>query len=187
MKIDTHQVTAPKSTVAAQPAKEPNRSRGSDSDKDKAPTLAGSRRSETERIRKLWSTHGVDAPSTLDGQYFAQLIGLVDDGGKQHDWGGGAIAMPLHNEEIPMDLMDELTQRLSKDPTSALNITLLMPSLGRVDVRATPQNGHWNIELGFARREALKRLRPRERSCETALTEALGQPVTLSMLDEACI
>jgi hypothetical protein len=124
---------------------------------------------------------------TADGQYFAQLIGLVDEGGGQQGWGGGAIALAVQNEDVPMDLMDELAQRLSKDPTSALNVTLLMPNLGRIEVRATPQNGRWDIELGFARREVLKRLRPRQHACEAALTEALGQPVALSMLDEACI
>ncbi|WP_223536854.1 type III secretion system HrpP C-terminal domain-containing protein [Pseudomonas sp. GL-B-16] len=138
-------------------------------------------------MRTVWSNRGAEALPTADGQYFAQLIGLVDEGGGQQGWGGGAIAMTTQSEEVPMDLMDELAQHLSKDPMSALDVTLLMPNLGRIEVRANARGGRWEVELGFARRDVLKRLQPRQRSCEAALAKALGKPVELSMLDEACI
>jgi hypothetical protein len=124
---------------------------------------------------------------SADGQYFAQLIAVVDEGGEQQGWAGSAIAFTAQSEEVPMDLMDELAQRLSTGPMSELNVTLLMPNLGRIEVRASIRGGRWDIELGFARRDVLKRLRPRQHGCEAALKEALGQPVDLSMLDEARI
>jgi hypothetical protein len=168
------------------PVPAPARDRESGSGKEKLAPPATARRGEGDRLRTLWSNRGAEVLPTVDGQYFAQLIGLVDEGGGQQGWGGGAIAMTTQSEEVPMDLMDELTKHLSKNPMSTLEVTLLMPNLGRIEVRANVRGGRWEVELGFARRDVLRRLQPRQGSCEAALTDALGQPVELSMLDEAC-
>lgn len=155
--------------------------------KNEAPAQPALRRSESDRLRSTWASREFDAQPSADGQFFAQLIAPVDEGGEQQGWGGGAIALPAPSEEMPTELVDELVQHLTKDPLARLDITLLMPNLGRIDVKASAREGHWSIELGFARRDVLKRLRPRQRACEAALANALGQPVELSMLDEACV
>ncbi|MFC6478762.1 type III secretion system HrpP C-terminal domain-containing protein [Pseudomonas asuensis] len=86
---------------------------------------------------------------------------------------------------MPTQLIDELVQRLAKDPLASLNVTLLMPNLGKVQVRASKRDDRWSVELGFSRQDVFKRLQPRENACESALANALGQPVELSMLNEA--
>lgn len=155
--------------------------------KDSRTSQAALRRSESERLRSAWTCREADTPMSADGQLFAQLIAPVDEGGEQQGWSGGTVALPAQSEEMPTEVVDELVQRLAKDPLAGLNVTLLMPNLGRIEVKASSRDGRWNIELGFARRDVLKRLQPRQRACEDALANALGQPVELSMLDEACI
>ncbi|WP_238938694.1 type III secretion system HrpP C-terminal domain-containing protein [Pseudomonas typographi] len=147
---------------------------------------AAPRRAESERLRSLGPGREPEASLGADGQLFSQLIQPVGEGPEHQGLGGGgAIALPVQHDDMPTELIDELAQRLAKDPLATLDVTLLMPTLGKVQVRASPRQGHWGIELGFTRRDVLRRLRPRQRNCEAALAAALGQPVTLSMLDEA--
>lgn len=143
-------------------------------------------RRDTERPRSSSARLEPEPIVNADGQFFAQLILPVGEGPDQQGFGGSAIALPAQSEAGPTELVDELAQCLAKAPQVPFNVTLLMPNLGRVEVAATPEQGHWGVELTFARREVLRRLRPKARECESALASALGQPVALTLLDEVC-
>lgn len=143
-------------------------------------------RRDTERPRGPLARLEPEPIVNADGQFFAQLILPVGEGPNHQGFGGSTIALPVQSEAAPAELVDELAQCLAKAPQVPFNVTLLMPNLGRVEVSATPQEGHWGVELSFARREVLRRLRPKARECESALASALGQPVALTMLDEVC-
>jgi hypothetical protein len=147
--------------------------------------LSPNRRSDGERLRSSSLDREPDATFSADGLFFFQLIQPVGEDGNHQDLGSsGGIALPIQSEELPTQLIDELVQRLTKDSLAPLNVTLLMPNLGKVQVRASKRDDHWSIELGFSRRDVFKRLRSQERACESALTGAFGLPVELSMLDE---
>jgi hypothetical protein len=153
-------------------------------DQDRA--AAAAPRRDTERPRSASMRLEPEPIINADGQFFAQLISPVGEGAEQQGFGGSTIAAPLQSEAAPAELVDELAQCLAKAPQVPFNVTLLMPNLGRVDVSATPHEGHWGVELTFARREVLRRLKPKARECESALASALGQPVALTLLDEEC-
>jgi hypothetical protein len=149
-----------------------------------SPSTAG-RRTESERLRSSGFGREPEAALSADGLLFFQMIQPVGEDNRHQDLGSSAgLVLPISSEEIPTQLIDELVQRLAKDSLAPLNLTLLMPSLGKVQVRATKRDNHWNVELGFSRRDVFKRLRSQERACQSALTDALGLPVELSMLDE---
>ncbi|MBA1246289.1 flagellar hook-length control protein FliK (plasmid) [Pseudomonas luteola] len=150
-----------------------------------APLLIG-RRGENERLRSLSPEHETEHVLNADGLFFSQLIQPVSSDAGQQDLGGSAgVALSVQTEEAPAELIDELVQQLTRNSVAPLAVTVLMPNLGKVQVKVTRHNDHWGIELGFSRREILSRLRPHQRACESALTNALGDPVELSMLEEA--
>ncbi|MGA4320394.1 type III secretion system HrpP C-terminal domain-containing protein [Ectopseudomonas hydrolytica] len=145
-----------------------------------------SRRSDFESSLSSWSNSAV--PTLADGQLFAQLIQPVHSGGDQSGFGGSGVAsFQARPDGMAGELVDELTQRLPSLPSGPINVTLLMPNLGRVQVRAGKRDQQLEVELGFERQDVLERLRAQERTCESALGEALGQPVRLWMREEASV
>ncbi|WP_244158120.1 type III secretion system HrpP C-terminal domain-containing protein [Phytopseudomonas flavescens] len=132
---------------------------------------------------------GLEMPSSTlmaDGTVFAQLIQParpVSDEGS--GLGGGSAAMAAKPDAVGAQLIEELAQRLPLAPPGAFTATLLMPNLGKVQVRAGKREGHWDVELGFTRRETFERLHGQRCACEAALAVALGSPVQLALLDEA--
>lgn len=134
-------------------------------------------------------TQGVDlSPSALmaDGLVFAQLIQpaqAVSDEGS--GLGGGQTAAAGKPDAAASQLVDELAQRLPIAPPGAFTATLLMPNLGRIQVRAGKRDDQWEVELGCARRETFERLRGQRGACEASLAEAMGSPVRLALVDEA--
>jgi hypothetical protein len=176
MKAESRPPSPPRPVAMPAPAPEPSK-----------PGLAAApRRGDSERARGAWLHREPDAALSGDGQLFSQLIQPADARpGDQGLGGGRGIAWAAQAEEVPGEWIDTLAQRLGKAPLEALDVTLLMPHLGTVNVRATPGQGQWRVELGFTRRDVLRRLRPRERQCEAALANALGQPVELALYDEA--
>lgn len=146
---------------------------------------AMTRRGEAD-LRSLMQ--GLAIPSTAvtaDGLVFAQLIQpvqTVSDDGAGLD--KGSAAMAAKPDAAGEQLVDELAQRLPLAP-GAFTATLLMPNLGKVQVRAGRREGRWEVELGFARRESFERLRSQQGSCEAALATAMNSTVQLSMVDEA--
>lgn len=123
---------------------------------------------------------------TADGAFFSQLlVPSVGEEPSHSGFGGGSsFSMPLQAEGVPAQLIDELAQQLPALAGQPFNVTLLMPNLGKVHVKANKRDSHWDIELGFARPDVLARLQSRQDACEDALTQALGHEVQLSLHDE---
>ncbi len=121
-----------------------------------------------------------------DGLVFAQLIQPIkqisDD---SSGLGTGSGVLSPKPDAMGTQLVDELVQRLPIAPPGAFTVTLLMPNLGKVQVRAGKREGHWEVELGFARRSTFERLHPQQSTCEAALASAMGSSIRLSMVDEA--
>lgn len=121
-----------------------------------------------------------------DGLFFSQL--LVPPVGEEPSHsgfsGGSSLSMPLPAEGIPAQLIDELAQQLPAQAGQPFSVTLLMPNLGKVHVKANKRDSHWDIVLGFARPDVLARLQSRQDACEDALTQALGHDVQLSLHDD---
>ncbi|CAM3906773.1 type III secretion system HrpP C-terminal domain-containing protein [Ectopseudomonas alcaliphila] len=145
-----------------------------------------SRRGDFESSLSSWSNSA--APTLADGQLFAQLLQPVHQGGDQSGFGGSGVAsFQARPDGMAGELVDELTQRLPSLPSGPISITLLMPNLGRVQVRAGKRDQQLEVELGFERQDVLERLRAQEHSCASALSEALGLPVRLWMREEASV
>ncbi|MGX9566213.1 type III secretion system HrpP C-terminal domain-containing protein [Pseudomonas sp. CFBP 5748] len=134
------------------------------------------------------STLNKPSPDTLictDGLFFSQLlVPPVDAEPDRQGFGGGGIALPVRAEPVPTQLIDELAQRLSGQPEGPLSFTLLMPNLGSVRVHTHKTENRWNVQLGFARRDVLKRLQGHADACRDSLSQALGQDVELDMQED---
>lgn len=144
------------------------------------------RRGDTDRARAAWQSQAADAPMAADGLFFSQLlVPPVGEEPSHSGFGGGSsFSMPLPAEGIPAQLIDELAQQLPVQTEHPFSVTLLMPNLGKVHVKANKRDSHWDIELGFARPDVLERLQSRQDACEYALTQALGHEVQLSLHDD---
>lgn len=178
MKAEQRPPSPPRPVANPAPAPEPAK-----------PALATPpRRSESERLRGNGFSREAEAVPSGDSHFFSQLILPADARSGDEGMGGNrSVAWAAPAEETSGEWIGTLAQHLSKAPPEGLEITVLMPNLGNVHVRATPQPGQWRIELGFARRDVARRLRPRERQCEAAFADALGKPVELAMYDEATL
>ncbi|WP_259696285.1 type III secretion system HrpP C-terminal domain-containing protein [Pseudomonas brassicacearum] len=156
-------------------------------DDNRSPANAQPRRNEPERIRLADSrlNQGRDTCRHLDadGVFFEQL--LVSSGGSKGDQsgagGGSGFNMFAPAEGVPTQLIDELALQLPAHGNRPFSATLLMPNLGKVQVRANKRDSRWAIELGFERSDVLERLSARHQACEDAFAQALGQDVELSM------
>ena len=121
--------------------------------KESAAPLINGRRGESERLRSVRPEHETEHILNADGLYFSQLIQPFSSDAVQQDLGGSAgVALPLQAEEAPAELIDELVQQLTRNSVAPLAVTVLMPNLGKVQVKVTRHNDHWGIELGFSRR-----------------------------------
>ncbi len=148
-------------------------------------SVGGLRRGEAERLRSTWHQTDPSEALSADGMFFSQL--LVPAVGEQPDqsgFGGSALNLLPPGDGVPTALIDELAERLPVQPDGPFSVTLLMPNLGRVQVNANKRDNQWSVELAFARRGVLSRLRPHQRACESALADALGQDVDLSFHQE---
>lgn len=152
---------------------------------DSRPALSGLRRGDVERPRSAWNQPSPGDALSADGLFFSQLlVPPVSEEPDQSGFGGSSFNLLPQNESVPTQLIDELAQRLPAQPDGPFSVTLLMPSLGKVQVNATKRDNQWNIELGFARRAVLKRLQPHQQACASALAEALGHDVDLSFHED---
>jgi len=146
------------------------------------------RRAEVERNRPSWMDDAEEreAPLSADGQFFAQLlVPAVREQQDDHSGSAGSAFTPIHaTDEVPEQLIDDLTMRLSAHGDGPFSATLLMPNLGKVQIRAQKNKSHWDIELGFTRREVLDGLHARHEACENALSQALGHDVHLSLHED---
>ncbi|MEO4016682.1 type III secretion system HrpP C-terminal domain-containing protein [Pseudomonas rossensis] len=146
------------------------------------PNHSAVRRSETERTHSSSSRQATDERVNADAQVFAQLLmpqGNNNDG--QSNASGSGFSLPVRLDNLSAQLVDELAQQLPIQSGGSFRVTLMMPNLGKVYVKANKTESHWAIDLGFARADVLDRLQPRQGACEQALKEALGHDVQLSL------
>jgi hypothetical protein len=175
-----------KSAPRPQPQNEPRLTTPSTSDSRPDNRLGTMRRGDMDRLRSNWNQPSPNDALNADGLFFSQLlVPQVDARPDQSGYGGSGLSLLPPGDGVPTHLIDELAQRLPAQPDGPFNVTLLMPNLGRVQVNASKRDNQWNIELGFARRGVLKRLQPHHRACESALADALGQDVQLSLHEES--
>lgn len=148
--------------------------------------LTSVRRADAERLRRLCDESAASASLSADGLFFSQLlVPAVTEQQSESSFAGSHLSTLFPAEGVPVQLIDELAQRLPQQPDGPLSLTLLMPHLGKVQVNANKRDNQWSIELGFARRGVLKRLQPHQCNCESALEQALGCDVDLSLHEEA--
>jgi hypothetical protein len=140
------------------------------------------RRSETERSHTSSSRQATDERMLGDAQVFAQLLMPQDNKNEgQSSAPGGGFNLPVQLDEMSTQLVDDLTEKLSTEVRGSFSVTLKMPNLGKVYVKANKTENHWAIELGFDRADVLARLQSRQGDCERALKDALGNDVQLSL------
>lgn len=122
---------------------------------------------------------------STDGLFFSQLLVLpVGTEPDQQSFAGGGVAFPVRAEQVPSQLIDELAQRLPDQPEGPLSFTLMMPNLGSVRVHSQKTDNRWNVQLGFARRDVLKRLQGHVGACRDSLSQALGLEVELDLHED---
>ncbi|RMP17131.1 Type III secretion protein HrpP [Pseudomonas syringae pv. delphinii] len=152
---------------------------------EKRPAFGGLGRGDVQNSRSALSKALQDTPVSADGMFFSQLlVPPVSAEPDQQGFGGGGIAFPVRAEQVPTQLIDELAQRLPDQPDGPLSFTLLMPNLGSVRVNANKTENRWSVQLGFARRDVLKRLSAHTGACRDSLSQALGQDVELDMHED---
>ncbi|CAM3058956.1 HrpP [Pseudomonas floridensis] len=126
-----------------------------------------------------------DDAISADGLFFSQLlVPPVSEEPDQQSFAGGSLDFTTKTEPVPAQLIDELSQRLPQQPVGPLNFTLLMPNLGQVRVNAEKTDNRWNIQLGFSRRDVLKRVNGQASACRDALAQALGHDVDLDFHED---
>lgn len=119
-----------------------------------------------------------------DSQFFEQLlVPPPPDDNEESGSGGGAAAYSLftQTDEIPLQWIDELAVQLTDQGLRPFSATLLMPGMGKVQIRAQKYASHWAIELGLERSAVLKRLKHHQHTCEGALSQAMGRDVELTL------
>ncbi|MGB3125109.1 MAG: type III secretion system HrpP C-terminal domain-containing protein [Pseudomonas sp.] len=120
-----------------------------------------------------------------DGALFEQLIAPLPDGGSDQsdsrEGGGSSFSMFTALDGVPTQLIDELALQLPDVGNRPFSATLLMPNLGKVQIQAQKNPGHWAIRLSFSRRDVLERLTRHQTACEEAFSKALDHDVELSL------
>ena len=137
------------------------------------------------RLADSRSTRDTSNVPQADSLFFEQLLTAPPSTGQddQSDARGStstySMFAPL--DEVPTQLIEELALQLPSQGNRPFSATLLMPALGKVQIRANKRDSHWAIELGFERRDVLARVARHHQTCEDALAQALGRDVQLSL------
>ena len=176
----------PQPQPRAEPSRTPSPSPASPSETRQPLTTV--RRADAERLRRLCDESASPASLSADGMFFSQLLVTpVTEQQSESAFAGSSFNTLFPIEGVPTQLIDELAQRLPQQPDGPLSLTLLMPNLGKVQVNASKRDNQWSVELRFARNDVLKRLQPRQHTCEQALANALGNEVELSFHEDLAI
>ncbi|MGY2289768.1 type III secretion system HrpP C-terminal domain-containing protein [Pseudomonas sp. SDO528_S397] len=142
------------------------------------------KRSEAQRTRLADLSPREDKELEADGLFFEQLLMPVSSGQSDHSGtsgGGSSFSMFTALDGVPTQLIDELALQLPNHGNRPFSATLLMPNLGKVQIRANKRDSHWAIELGFERRDVLERMTKQHQACEDAFASALDHDVELSL------
>lgn len=152
---------------------------------EKRTGAAGTGRSDWQSGRSTSRRSVEDESMNADGLFFSQLlVPSVSEEPDQQSFAGSNLDFSGTTEPVPAQLIDEVAQRLPDQPAGPLNFTLLMPNLGQVRVNAEKSEARWNIQLGFNRRDVLKRLQGRTGACRDALALAMGHDVDLHLHED---
>ena len=180
--------TQPRPPVSKPPQSHPRAQPERGAQTDNRPGPPGPRRGDSERNRPAWAQSTPESPLNADGLFFSQL--LVQPVAEEPDhsgFSGSVFCMSSPSDDVPIELIDELAQHLPGQPEGPFSVTLLMPNMGKVKVNASKRDNQWSVELRFARNDVLKRLQPRQHTCEQALANALGNEVELSFHEDLAI
>ena len=115
-----------------------------------------------------------------DGFFFENLMVLgvgerQSDDQTPHDGSPGAgLSAPAMAQ-----LVDELSTHWLAQTGEHLSVTLFMPKLGKILLKAQQRPGYLELELGFAEPDALQRVQNTHADCEDAMSQACGIPVEL--------
>lgn len=152
----------------------------------KRPVFGSPVRSDAHGNRTTLNRQSPDMPMSTDGLFFSQLLVLPvgTEPDQQGFAGGGSVTFPVRAEQVPSQLIDELARSLPDQPEGPLSFTLMMPNLGSVRVHAHKTDNRWNVQLGFARRDVLKRLQGHVGACRDSLSQALGLDVELDLHED---
>ncbi|KIR18494.1 MULTISPECIES: type III secretion protein [unclassified Pseudomonas] len=122
-----------------------------------------------------------------DGYWFRQWVD-APRGGTQDDSAGtgslsGLVNLPGGEEEA---FVDQLTPRLRATLDQQLDLLLHLPNLGRIKVsaRRLGEACGWDIGLSSESADVQARLSSRSGRLEEALTQSLGQPVSVRVARE---
>lgn len=144
-----------------------------------------SRRNETDRLRETTTerTRRFDDAAVLsDGAFFQ---GLLMESSSTDDFSGAAPTSSLQPwPPAAFGQMVEEVARLTPEGDQPLEAIVLMPHLGKINIKASRNETPWNIRLGLDRIDALGRLQEHHAECEEGLKRALGRDVVLSLHHE---
>ncbi|SSB95490.1 hypothetical protein SAMN04488697_10383 [Pseudomonas sp. 43mfcvi1.1] len=122
-----------------------------------------------------------------DGYWFRQWVDAPRGGTQDDTAGTGSLAglVSLENSEVEA-FVDQLTPRLRATLDQQLDLLLHLPNLGRIKVSARRLGGAsgWDIGLNSENEDVQARLSSRAGRLEDALTQSLGQPVSVRVARE---
>lgn len=140
---------------------------------------------QRNRSGELGSTSDGTGQLSADATLFMQMLvppppAYSDDQGNSGN-GSSSFSMFAPLDGIPTQLIDELAVQLPQHGNRPFNATLLMPNLGKVQIRAQKRESHWDIELGLERADMLERLTKHHGACQQAFAQALEHDVELRL------
>jgi hypothetical protein len=143
------------------------------------PSRAAAR--EDTRGKDYRESMHLETPS--DGYWFRQWVDAPDDGLEGDAWGTDALALGAGMEAGDIDaFVEQLSPRLSGAAHQALQMLLHLPRLGRVHVTASRNEDRgWKVSLAAEQDDTRERLSTGAVRCASALTERLGQPVSVTV------
>ncbi|WP_448631944.1 MULTISPECIES: type III secretion protein [Pseudomonas fluorescens group] len=117
-----------------------------------------------------------------DGYWFRQWVEAPEGGLQQDTAGAGSLSglVGLDGSDVEA-FVDQLTPRLRATQDLQLDLLLHLPHLGRIKVlaRRLDSGPGWDIGLSGESDEVQARLSSRSGHLEDALTQSLGQPVSV--------
>jgi hypothetical protein len=122
-----------------------------------------------------------------DGYWFRQWVDAPRGSCEDDTAGAGSLSGWVGLESGEVDaFVDQLSPRLRATLDQQLDLLLHLPNLGRIKVSARRLGGAsgWDIGLTGESADAQARLSSRSGRLEEALTQSLGQPVSVRVAQE---
>lgn len=122
-----------------------------------------------------------------DGYWFRQWVDAPRGGTQDDTAGTGSLAGQVNFSSSEVEVfVDQLTPRLGATLDQQLDLLLHLPNLGRIKVSARRLGGAsgWDIGLSGESEDVQARLSSRSGRLEDALTQSLGQPVSVRVARE---